>query len=117
MKTSGRVTGYAQWTVPGGHPAGASRAFDAPIDQPEQNVTCSTTEIPVQDACPVVAGSDFCGLVTIEDVSTLPRADWERTTVSAVMHPDTATGSLNWTLRQSRSRDGRSRHRSARDPR
>ena len=49
---------------------------------------------------PVVAGSAFCGLVTIEDVAALPRADWDTTTVAAIMHTDTATGSLDWTLRQ-----------------
>jgi predicted transcriptional regulator len=49
---------------------------------------------------PVVAGSNFCGLVTIEDVAALPRAEWVRTTVSEVMHTDAPTGSLRWTLRQ-----------------
>ena len=27
-------------------------------------------------------------------------ADWDSTTVAAIMHTDTATGSLDWTLRQ-----------------
>jgi CBS domain-containing protein len=49
---------------------------------------------------PVVDGSTYCGLVTIEDVAALPRAQWDGTRVSDVMRTDTPAGEVQWTLRQ-----------------
>ncbi|HEY2815459.1 MAG TPA: chloride channel protein [Acidimicrobiales bacterium] len=48
---------------------------------------------------PVVDGAAFCGIVTIEDVASLPRADWDTTTVADVMRTEVASGELQWTLR------------------
>ena len=47
---------------------------------------------------PVVDGAAFRGLVTLDDVARLPRAEWDTTEVRAVMRTEVDTGSLDWTL-------------------
>ncbi len=43
---------------------------------------------------PVVDGAAFRGLVTLDDVARLPRAEWDTTEVRAVMRTEVDTGSL-----------------------
>ncbi|HEY2333359.1 MAG TPA: chloride channel protein [Acidimicrobiales bacterium] len=49
---------------------------------------------------PVVDGSTFRGVVTLDDVARLPDSEWPHTPASAVMQTDWPTGQLTWTLAQ-----------------
>lgn len=50
-------------------------------------------------AVAVVDGERYLGMCRLEDVSKVPRADWDDTTVAEVMRTDLPTGKPEWTLR------------------
>jgi CBS domain-containing protein len=51
-----------------------------------------------QRIVPVVDGTDYRGMVTLDDVARLPRPAWATTPVADVMRTDWPTGAPEWTL-------------------
>jgi CBS domain-containing protein len=49
-------------------------------------------------AVPVVDGAKYLGMVYLDDIANLPRAEWPTTTVSAILRPDAPSTGVGETL-------------------
>lgn len=53
-----------------------------------------------QQSVPVVDGANYVGTIRIDELSELPREQWEETQVTEVMRTDIPIGHLEWLLRE-----------------
>ena len=85
-------------------PATAALRTDAATTPPDATITelfeHHVAELRLR-AVPVVDGARYCGMVLLDDLARIPRAEWDTTRVAEIMRVDLPAGQVTWSLAES----------------